>query len=230
MSEKSAFEDAMEDLSAEQLYSASQYLKWIRHGGAPDWWADCVAQYGAFGQFGIYDAHIMLRLELKLSLGLLAIARLDIDESPRADRLRRQNETTLRDELPGLEVFVGGYDEDGLVVWGDKRPDFVDLMQLRNPCVSDRAVLEIGTTGVHKTALHLGRGLSLARWPYNSQHLWIFENRDPHQTFRECPEWEELVARRTRLPLAAPVIVLIGKHFDVGLDLEQFRPPLEVQS
>ena len=226
MSEKRAFDDAMEDLSSEQLYSASQYLKWLRHGGAPDWWADCVAQYGAFGEFGIYDALVMLRMELKLSLGLLAIARIDIKESPFADRLRRKNESVLRDALPGFQVSVGGYDEDGLVFWGDSRPDFVDLMPLRNPWVADCATLEIGTTGVHKTVLHLSR-CSLARWPYNSRHLWIFENRDPHHTFRECPEWKDLLVRRTMVPLPEPAIRLIGKHFDCGLDLDPVRPTFD---
>ncbi len=211
-SERAAFDAVMEKLPAAKLKLAIDYLKWVQSDAAPPWWADCVCQTHT-GRLHPYDGYIMLMLELDLALGQLAMARIHVGQGPAPDKEQDRNETTLRAAMPpGWSVDVGGYDSDGSIHWGDRRPDFVDLMTMSDPRMHPGAALEIGTTASHKTLLHLRRRGALARWPYGSEYLWIFEFRG--NAWGPCPEQDDLERQRDADPLPRPAIVCAGLRIE----------------
>ena len=210
--ERAAFESVMENLPAAKLKLAIDYLKWVRSDAAPPWWVGCVCQTHT-GRLHPYDGYVMLMLELDLALGQLAVARIRVGQGPAPDKEKDRNETILRAAMPtGWSVGVGGYDSDGSIDWGDQRPDFVDLMTMSSPRLYRGAALEIGTTASHKTLLHLRRRGALARWPYGSEYLWIFEFRG--DAYDPLPELDDLERRRDAEPLPRPAIVCVGLRIE----------------
>lgn len=207
MSIKDTYEDLILDWSPERFRVTQEYLKDLRGGFVPDWWADCVAQH-TWRRHQIVDAGTMQMMELWLRIGYLAVGRVHIGESPSADKEREKNQERLNEACPELDARVsGGHDNDGSVAVSENLR-FVKFMKAppfgfsKKP--PSRVPLEIGTTGSHNTFLHLQRMRGLARWPYRHEYLWIFWFRGPHLVEVFGEEDKELTPR-VQLALEDPL-------------------------
>ncbi len=132
-------------------------------------------------QFSIYDAYGLTCLHSEIGKGNIIYATLFIGEIPSRDkRVHEMNIKLKKLWYPFRGVFWGGTQfEDGEIYVDD--PIELSVMTYEGKEVSGyvegRFPLEVGTT-IAKTMLHLNSGAKkLARWPYNSEHIYLLAKR-----------------------------------------------------
>ncbi len=114
--------------------------------------------------------------------GDVAMVRVAVGSEPHADRLAEKNNDALAYiSSPFGAIFHGGHgDSDGTLSWSERIRATVtigkdDLSQeaSEDTFESGSAPLEVGTTAMSRTWLHLARERCLARWPYGAERITL---------------------------------------------------------
>jgi hypothetical protein len=142
------------------------------------------------GEYNIYDAYGVGSMYASLQRGEAAVTFLDVPDVPRRDRNRDENDRILKHVRRSFTAdFYGGPgDEDGFVDWQDGEIFFTvaDEKQEALRLKAGTVPLEVGTTEVSRTLLHLVQELGLARWPYGHKVVHVIKMIRPVDILWRC--------------------------------------------
>jgi hypothetical protein len=129
------------------------------------------------------DAYGFMLAYTNVLTGRWRIARVTVGAAPSADKLKDDNNA----KLSGLNVqfgaeFLGGAgDHDGSFWWHDHLHlgglilVGEELKEGNSITIGpSRVALEVGYQAVGKTLTMMHRQRGFARWPYDSDHIWVF--------------------------------------------------------
>lgn len=169
-------------------------------GVYPQGYVDCVVQKWDALSYDLVDAWCFANVHTWVQTGQLAVFSILAGAYPPRDN-EHQTMTSALKALPypfSGQFWGGTQDEDGLIGWS--RPVLASYtLKSQNyrgfvivpPC--NGCPLEVGTTSAEKTHQQLNPGgsrLMLARWPYNSEYIYVFtssfhaKNSDRFETLR----------------------------------------------
>ena len=129
------------------------------------------------------DAYGFMLAYTNILIGRWGIARVTVGDMPLPDKEIEGNNARLQGLNPqfGAEFEGGAGDHDGSFWWHDhlhlERRQLVGDQLVKGPLVTvgpRRVVLEVGYQAVGKTLMIMQHGRGLARWPYDSEHIWVF--------------------------------------------------------
>lgn len=131
------------------------------------------------------DAYGFMLAYTNVLTGRWRIARVTVGETPLADKETESNNARLRGLNPqfGANFLGGPGDHDGSFWWHDHL--HLGGSVLVNDQIVDGApitvgpgqvALEVGYQAVGKTLTMMHQNRSMARWPYDSDSIWIFCN------------------------------------------------------
>jgi len=128
------------------------------------------------------DAYAFMLIYCKIVTGEFRIARIPVGETPGADADTADNNAKLQQLAPqfSAEFWGGCTDHDGWFTWHDHLHVGgyinVDHKLVVGPEIAiapRRLQLEVGTQSAAKTLYMLNAGRGIARWPYDSDDLWV---------------------------------------------------------
>jgi hypothetical protein len=130
----------------------------------------------------IDDAYGFCLAWSELCSGELAVCRIEIGATPRPD-VSPENQTTLDRIGAPFSATVGGYEDDGAFAWA--APIVFDVCCPNGPTTElvssfGSLPLEIGSTTMSRTLLHLRADGGIARWPYGSTEIVLLKKRTIH--------------------------------------------------
>jgi hypothetical protein len=133
-------------------------------------------------QFSIYDAYGLTCLHSEIGNGNIFYASIYLGETPSHDkRIQDINRKLKKLWHPFRGIFWGGTQFEDGVIFVDN-PIELSVMTYEGTevsgYVSGRFPLEVGTTSIAKTMHYLNSGAKkLARWPYNSDYIYLLASR-----------------------------------------------------
>jgi len=143
---------------------------------------DAILQKWERSPVNFYDAYGFLNAYALIVLGHWRVAKIHIGSGPAGDNAAEENNRRLQGLNPQFSaVFDGGWgDHDGMFRWHDH------LHLGGHVCVDGELVdgpelaigpgsisLEVGTQAVSKTLFQMHEQGAIARWPYNSDYIWV---------------------------------------------------------
>lgn len=144
---------------------------------------DALMQPWGKSRLDLYDAFLFGQLSTALNEGWILVSRWNVGRAPFTDNEAEQNAALLNSlaewspirarVIPGM-----GANGDGVVSSREALTFgtlFVDGLQVERQIKVDTMTLEIGHTEATTTYWHLAQTRGLARWPYESRWLWLFE-------------------------------------------------------
>jgi hypothetical protein len=153
----------------------------LREGFYDQDYADAIFQKAwQHGEYDIYDSLAFSRVHAGLQSGDILVTKIKVYSEPVKDKhIEEMNKRLKRIENVGpfKAIFYGDKSaNDGVLTWTE--PIVMErVLDHEYFLVRDHnAPLEVGTTAATTTYLHLFRELSLARWPYHSEWIWLFLN------------------------------------------------------
>lgn len=185
----------------------AEYLQAITAGRFDQWYVDALMQAPPSMPFTIYDAFCLATIHRMILLGEIVTAQVQLDRVPRNDKAIEWNNTPLRASrgCPFVGEFCGGAgDSDGWFAWvepiemGQLLADGSELTYTIDPM---QVPLEVGYTKGSVTLQHILTEWGLARWPYNSETLYLFVLPDRCQTATPLLPWN--------LPISTPPPVYV---------------------
>jgi len=138
------------------------------------------------------DAYGFMLAYTNVMTGRWRIARVTVGAPPLGDKAKEENNIRLRGLNPqfGAEFWGGAGDHDGTFWWHDHL--HLDGRLLIDEQFTDappitagpgQVMLEVGYQSVGKTLTLMRQGRGLARWPYDSDTLWILYDCTEHYRF-----------------------------------------------
>jgi len=171
----------------------ARVLKWLNEGKYNEEYVNSLVQT-ASKSYDLYDAAIFLRMHTAMVKGDIIFTTIHFGETPCADRAITENIRKLaklsdtrffsvdkkgkrrEEELHIEATFEGGSqsDYDGVLSWNG--PLELGTTKGAACIVADGFMpLEVGYTYAERTFGHLANERSLARWPYGSEKIWLFQ-------------------------------------------------------
>lgn len=199
-----ATKEVVEELireNPEWLYLLYEVREKVKKGFFPEDVVDALGQY--FYSPEIEEYHSFAQLWQHLWEGDLIATRVRVGKGPLKDKFVADN----ADALAGVtwvywevEVRNGTGDDDGFI--NLKSPlVFVDFLTPQNQYVHEVDIvsfpLEIGYQTWSKTLINLRMLGRLARWPYGSEHVWLFKIRKEARQAMQDRFMERLGIRRS---------------------------------
>jgi hypothetical protein len=154
-----------------------QFRRRLQAGAFPNSFVDVCFQSTTNRSPTMLEAYGFLRLWDHLLEGEMYLLRIPIGGTPFGDQCIESNQTLLnRVPKPFHALFVPergrGADDDGHLKWDvpvtGRR--VVGGRLVKEPCQPTALCLEVGSTVISKTLIHVAQG-GVARWPYG--HKWI---------------------------------------------------------
>lgn len=178
-----AAEHALEDGEGDALAAV---MAKARSGTWPQSFIDAFYDR-AWGGRDLGQTYSFAKLLAYLAAGEVGLCSLEVGETPHRDSARWENAASLL-ELPtpfvasvDLEQNCG--DDDGELRWDEtvRFTRWVGREQDDNATAyRESAPLEIGSSAASRTLLHLQEEGAVARWPYDSDRIWIAARLEPY--------------------------------------------------
>ena len=176
--EKVVNEKLQEPLGA-QVYAS--ILKKLNDGFFDHEWVDAIFQKWERYPITIYDAYAFGNVWTWIGLGQIYMAQINIEYIPVADRqIEEMNQILQSLWYPFSGTFWGGtQDEDGIIEIAEpielqNQPNFTNT-ESRSCFISGSFPLEVGYVSAAKTMVYMNGFGRLARWPYGSRDIWLFQ-------------------------------------------------------
>lgn len=178
-------------------------LRKMRSGFYDQSWVDVVVQKHYDSAYDIYDAWVFANVHTLVGIGDILYTVVGVGATPGGNNSIEENNNKLwgvsaerilvneRDEpvrrfVPGMfrAKFIPSYgatgsDGDGYIEWtrkitmGSINPETGERNRRSFP--PGQALLEVGSTKATTTWLHLHQSRMLARWPYDSEYIYILK-------------------------------------------------------
>ena len=158
----------------------------------PEWLVDAIFQ-NARGGVTITDAYGFLLVWMHIWSGEVGVRALRLPTGPYRDAKVAENAACLINLPSPFTAIVDptkgrGEGNDGALIWIDNVT--LGRLFMTDPCESthekwccgpDQIALEIGTTAVSRTLLHLRMGRGVARWAYDSERVVVLKSHPTMQ-------------------------------------------------
>lgn len=159
----------------------------IRGGEYPKSYVDALFQKSSFSSpfIDLYDAYGFAKVHHLVYSGQMGVFCIRVGKEPVSDR-KIQEMNSILEALPppfNAKHYGGPQDEDGYICWDSPVHCVVTVKEdgiLRRMYSIARPTqycpLEIGYNGIDKTLHTLLFDGMLARWPYESEYIYVFTN------------------------------------------------------
>jgi len=158
-----------------------QYIEQMRNGFYPQGFVDAVCQSTTGWYPDLYVAYCFANVCAWIGAGLVLTAKVEVGEEPLPDRDVEGNNIILSNlPWPFEAEFTGAKssqdNDDGTFSWS-KPVEFGQVLYTgveKAALIGPRGTpLEVGTTNADRTLRHILHG-GLARWPYESEWIYLF--------------------------------------------------------
>lgn len=147
----------------------------------PQYLLDCFHQPSRLDQLQYWEISLLLQIRTMWRAGDLLYAMIPLRSAPfRNKQVAKINAVLAEIPSPFSASFVSRVDNDGLLGWADPIQMEHPASRTTKRCKAWSATLEVGSTRVSTTWLHLNtRSGAIARWPYRHHAIHLIVNQYP---------------------------------------------------